>query len=89
MSSHYEGSPYVDKAETPSVRTSTCENCRHYKSGEDGSGECRRNPPVVVDAIVRLVLENVEDADFGSAVEAASQWPVVYDDSCGACEAKR
>lgn len=71
-----------------------CEKCRFWKDlEEDGFGECRLNPPVIIDCLVKDLLKvhrEIDGNDHSWPVHQASfksdlpMFPVTaYSDYCG------
>lgn len=59
----------------------TCSNCRFWQSNEDGSGECRKNPPILI------VLGNLGEEYTGEDVTYFGRWPATTDlEWCGSHE---
>lgn len=56
----------------------TCETCRHWRH------ECRRNPPVIVEALVAQLISAEAECDIDEVIDLASWFPTTAaDDYCG------
>jgi len=66
------------------MKTISCCNCRYFEPSEimEGAGECRRQPPVVVDALAKSAGTNMSSSY--EVVYQASFFPHVDQSSwCG------
>lgn len=68
-----------------------CGNCRFWR--DDGSGQfgvCRRDPPQIVDRLVRETLKENPDQSFSDATYQATWFPGTFvGDWCGQHEEQR
>jgi hypothetical protein len=65
---------------------SRCSSCNNWDSHHDASpprtGDCRRYPPTIVNALVEIHMTT--STSSGDAVEMASSWPITgAGDCCG------
>ena len=67
----------------------TCQSCihwqKHYDSIPPRTGDCRANPPTIVNAVVTAHMAT--STSISEAIELASRWPTTKaQDGCGQFE---
>ena len=62
-----------------------CETCKFFEVDENGvTGECRRNPKKIVDAIASYYLTMPGQPDVDKVIDLASKYPTAFvNDGCG------
>lgn len=68
----------------------SCENCRFWKDRMRAVGECRRRPPIIVDAGAKKALQEESWSEVVDSLWDYSRWPKTFDlDWCGEHERKQ
>lgn len=67
----------------------SCENCRFWNSVMSDVGECRRRPPVIVDAGVSKALQDEDWTEVIESIWNYTEWPETFENNwCGEHERK-